>query len=64
MTEKRDKSIKARQCTNGRKQKEYIPKESALLTVSNESIFIMCTIEAKERRSVVVVDLLEHFYMP
>ena len=58
MTEKRDGLIKARECADGMKQRAYILKEeSTSPTASNESIFIMCAIEAKERRSVAVVDL-------
>ena len=63
LTEKRDGSIKARQCADGRKQREYILKEESVSpTVSNEAIFIMCTIESMERRSVAVVDLPRAFY--
>ena len=58
LTEKRDGTIKARQCADGRKQRKYTDKsDSASPTVSNEAIFITCAIDAKEGRDVAIIDL-------
>ena len=58
LTEKRDGTIKARQCTDGRKQRNYMMKEeSASPTVSTEAIFITSVIDAKENQEVAIVDL-------
>ena len=58
LMEKRDGTIKARQCADGRKQRAYTDKcDSASPTVSNEAIYIICAIDAKEKQNVAVVDL-------
>ena len=56
--------MKARQCADGRKQKDYVLKEkSALPRVSMEAIFIMSVIDGKGNREVSIVDLPEAFHM-
>ena len=56
-TGKRDKMIKARPCSVGQKQREYMSKdEVAAPTVMLESIFIRAALEAKER-DMAVMDL-------
>ena len=58
LKEKRDGTIKARACEDGRKQGEITAEEEAASpTVSLESVFITCAIEAKEQRDVAVMDL-------
>ena len=58
LKEKRDGTVKARACADGRKQRETTAEEEAASpTVSLESVFITCAIEAKERRDVAVMDL-------
>lgn len=55
---KRNGDIKARSCANGSVQRDHIAKEEAAApTVSLESIFITSTIDAKERRKVVTIDI-------
>ena len=62
LTEKQDGTIKARQCTDGRKKRAYTDKcNSASPTVSNEAIYITCAIDAKEKRDVAVVYLPDAF---
>ena len=57
-TEKRDGTIKAQACANGRKQQEYMSKEEvAAPMVILESIFVTAAIEAKEGRDITVMDL-------
>ena len=51
-------NIKARLCANGNKQREHIAKEKAAApTVAPESVFITSTIDAKESRKVVTIDI-------
>ena len=62
LTEKRDYTIKARQCADGGKQCDYMMKEdSTLLTVSTESIFLTSVINTRENRETAVVELPEAF---
>ena len=58
LKEKRDGTIKARACADGRKQRETTAiEEAASPTMSVESVFMTCAIEAKEHRDVAVLDL-------
>ena len=58
LTEKRDESIKTYECTDGQKQRKYIPTEKAASsTVTVESILITAAIDAKEEREVAVMEL-------
>ena len=58
LKEKKSGSIKARSCANGSKQREHIAKEEAAApTVALESVFITSTIDAKESRKVVTIDI-------
>jgi hypothetical protein len=58
LKEKKDGNIKARSCVNGNPQREYIAKEEAAVpTVVLESMFITSTIDAKEGRKVVTIDI-------
>ncbi len=58
LKEKKSGVIKARSCTNGSPQREHIAKEEAAApTVALESVFITSTIDAKESRKVVMVDV-------
>jgi hypothetical protein len=58
LKEKKDGNIKARLCANGNPQREHIAKEEAAAsTVVLESVFITSTIDAKEGRKVVAIDI-------
>jgi hypothetical protein len=58
LKEKKSGNIKARSCTNRNKQREHIAKEEAAApTVVLESVFITSTIDAKESRKVVTIDI-------
>ena len=58
LKEKRDGTIKARACADGRKQRDTTAEEEAASpTVSIESVFMTCAIEAQEGRDVAVMDL-------
>ncbi len=58
LKEKKSRVIKARSCTNENPQREHIAKEeAAALTVALKSVFIASTIDAKESRNVVTVDI-------
>ena len=62
LTEKRDGTVKARQCADGSKQRIWTDKrETASPTVSLESILLTATIEAKEHREVAVADTPDAF---
>jgi hypothetical protein len=62
LKEKKDGNIKARLYANGNPQREHIAKEEAAApTVTLESIFITSTIDAKEGRKVVTIDIPEAF---
>ncbi len=62
LKEKKSRVIKARSCANQNQQREHIAKEEAVaLTITLESVFIKSTIDAKESRKVVTVDILETF---
>ena len=55
--ETQDGRVKGRTCTDGRKQRVYIPKEEASSpTTSQEASNATLTIDASERRAVVVFD--------
>ena len=50
--------IKARGCADGRKKRNYIPKEDASSpTVSKEGLMMLCIIDAKEKRHVATCDI-------
>ena len=50
--------LKARQCTDGRQQREcMINEESTSPTVTTEAIFITSIVDAKEKQEIAVVDL-------
>jgi hypothetical protein len=54
--------IKGRGCADGWKQCIYKTKEeTSALTVAIESMILTCTIDAKERRTVVSTDIPEAF---
>jgi hypothetical protein len=58
LKEKRDGDIKARECSDGRKQRIYTSKDEASSpTVAKESVFMSCTIDANEHRDVATVDI-------
>ena len=62
LTEKRDKQIKARVCANGSTQREYTPKEEATSpTASTDAIFVTATIDAKQNRDVMTLDIPNAF---
>ena len=62
LTEKRDKSIKARTCADGSTQRAYIPKEEAASpTAATESILLTGAIEAKQKRDVMTLDVPNAF---
>jgi len=58
LKEKRDGTIKARGCADGRSQREYTTKaETSSPTVSLEAMMMSCTIDAREGRHVAVTDI-------
>jgi hypothetical protein len=58
LKQKKDGTVKARACADGRKQRETTAEEDAASpTVSIESLFITCAIEASEGRDLAVIDL-------
>jgi hypothetical protein len=52
LSEKKDRSIKAWQCTNGSTQRSYMEREVSSLTVSSELTMLTSVIEAAEGRDV------------
>ena len=62
ITEKRDGRIKARACANGSKQRQWMSKEdTSSPTVSLQSVFMTCAIEAHEGREVAIIDIPNAF---
>jgi hypothetical protein len=62
LTEKRDGTIKARNVTDGRKQRTWMSKEEAASpTVMLESLLLTAVIDAKENPEVCVVDIPHAF---
>jgi hypothetical protein len=58
LKQKRCGRIKGQGCANGRKQRIYKTKEeTSAPTVSVESLFLSCVIDAKEQRKVVTCDI-------
>ncbi len=58
LKEKKSGDIKARSCANGNKQREHIAKEEAAApTMALISVFITLTIDVKESRKVVPIDI-------
>ena len=62
LKEKRNGIIKGRGCADGRKQRGYMTKEEASSpTVAIESVMLSCTIDARKRRDVGIVDIPNAF---
>jgi hypothetical protein len=58
LKQKRNGTIKGRGCADGRKQRAYTSKEDASSpTVTIESVFLSCVIDAMEGRDVATVDI-------
>jgi hypothetical protein len=59
LKEKRDSWVKARMCTDGRKQKDgtWSKQETTLPTVAMESMFITAVIDTHEGRDVACFDI-------
>jgi len=59
LKEKRDSSVKARMCADGRKQKDgtWSKQETTSPTVATESVFITAVIDAHEGRDVACFDI-------
>ncbi len=58
LKEKQDGNVKARSCASGSVQREHLAKEEAAApTVVLESVFVTATIDAKEKRKVVTIDI-------
>jgi len=58
LKEKRDRTIKAIGCADGRSQHEYTTKaETSSTTVSLEAMMMSCAIDAREGRHVAVTDI-------
>ncbi len=58
LKEKRDQSVKARMCADGRKQRgDWTKQETMLPTVSTEAVFITAVIDAHEERDVACFDI-------
>eukprot|EP00957_Ditylum_brightwellii_P185371 14115004-Ditylum_brightwellii.AAC.1 len=61
-TEKLDKTIKVRACTNGSMQRTYIAREEAASpTATTEAILITGVIEAKQQRDIMMLDIPNAF---
>jgi hypothetical protein len=59
---KRNGTVKARSCTNGSVQLSHVAKEEAASpTVALESVFVMSTINTRENREVVTINILGAF---
>ncbi len=64
LKEKKSGVMNARSCANGNPQRDHIAKEEAAVpTVALDSVFITSTIDAKESRKVVTVDIPGAFIM-
>ena len=62
LTEKRDGTIKARQCANGSVQRKWMGKEeSTSPTALLESILLTAVIDAMEKRDVITIDIPNAF---
>ncbi len=63
LKEKKNRTIKARSCVNGIVQREHIAKEEAAAPTVGllDSVFITSTIDAKESRKVVTIDITGAF---
>src|SRR5210317_575036 len=62
LKQKRDGTIKGRNCADGRKQREFTSKEAAASpTVKFESVFLTSVIEAHEGRDVATIDIPNDF---
>ena len=58
LKEKRDMSVKARMCADGRKQRgDWTKQETTSPTVSTEAVFITAVIDAHEERDVACFDI-------
>jgi len=58
LEEKKNRTIKARSCANGSVQREHVAKEEAAApTVGLDLLFITSTIDAKESRKVVTINI-------
>ena len=59
LKDKRDSNIKGRVCADGLQQRLYMAKyQTSSPTISNESLFLTLTIDAKEGRGVATCDIL------
>ena len=62
LVEKKDKLVKARTVVNGSTQRPYTPKEEvASPTAATDSIFVTATVEAKQNRDVMTLDIPNAF---
>ena len=62
LVEKRDGIVKARTVANGSTQRPYTPKEEAASpTAATDSIFVTATIDAKQNRDVMTLDIPNAF---
>jgi hypothetical protein len=62
LTEKRDKTIKARACANGSTQRSYIAREEAASpTAATKAILITGVIKAKQNRDIMMLDIPNTF---
>ena len=58
LKEKRDGNIKDRGCADGQKQQLWMQKEqTSSSTVSNQALFLLCLINAKEQRDTATADV-------
>ncbi len=58
LRQKKNGEVKARSCANGNPQREHIAKKvAAAPTVALELVFLTLTIDAKENREVVTIDI-------
>ncbi len=58
LRQKKNGAVKARSCANGNPQREHIAKEEAAASmITLELVFLTLTIDAKENREVVTIDI-------
>ena len=62
LTKKKNGILKARACANGSIQRDYISKEEAMSpTAATESVLITATIDARQKRDVMIADVPNAF---
>ena len=62
LNKKRERTIKARMCSNGNTQRAYILRKEAMIpTTESEAIITTGVIDAKHKRDVMLLDIPNEF---